>query len=334
MDARALKKIAGQFGGRKIVALGDYVADEFILGKASRISREAPVLILQYASRKVVLGGGGNAAHNLAALGARVAPVGMVGDDETGRDVVELLRQAGMDVSRMLVRRGYATPTKTRIMAGGDGQHSFQQQLIRVDRGEPGALPGEHEEAILRGLDEQLRDAAALVVSDYQYGALTPRVIEAINKWAARGDRIITVDSRFRMLSFRGVTAVTPNEPEVEEALGVRLDDREDRVRESAERILREVGCRAVLVTRGSRGMALLEEGKKAEFLPVVGSDEISDVTGAGDTVIAIFTLALACGAGFLEAAQLANIGGGIVVMKRGTATVSPGELTVALDRL
>ncbi|MBI3812209.1 MAG: bifunctional hydroxymethylpyrimidine kinase/phosphomethylpyrimidine kinase [Nitrospirae bacterium] len=333
MDAHRLRKIAKQFRGKTVMVLGDFVADEYILGKTSRISREAPVLILQYDSRQIVLGGAGNATNNLAALGATVIPIGMIGDDETGRDVTRHLKQLGINTSLLLVQRGRVTTTKTRIMAGGQHQHTSQQQVVRIDRGEFDSLPKGIEDIFLKSLDEKIDQVDALVVSDYQYGVLSPRVIEKVNQIAKRGRRIITVDSRYRMLSFHGVTAVTPNEPEVEEALGLRLDDREETVRSAGEQILKRVKSRAVLITRGSKGMALIESGRKAVFIPVFGTDEIADVTGAGDTVIVIFTLALACGATLKEAVHLANIGGGIVVMKRGTATVHPEELEAALGK-
>ena len=333
MDAQRLKKIARQFRGKKVMVLGDFVADEYILGKTARISREAPVLILQYASRQIVLGGAGNATANLAALGATAIPLGVIGDDETGRDVTRHLKQLGIDTSLLLVQRGRVTTTKTRIMAGGQHQHTSQQQVVRIDRGEFDSLPEEIEDLFLKALDEKIDQVDAMVVSDYQYGVLSPRMIEKVNRIAARGRRIITVDSRYRMLSFRGVTAVTPNEPEVEESLGIRLDDSEEAVRAAGEKILERVKSKAVLITRGSKGMALIESGRKAEFIPVFGTDEIADVTGAGDTVIVIFTLALAGGATLPEAAHLANIGGGIVVMKRGTATVNPDELESALRK-
>jgi len=333
MDAQRLKSIARQFAGKKVMVLGDFVADEYILGKTARISREAPVLILQFTSRHIVLGGAGNATNNLAALGAAVFPVGIIGDDETGRDVTGHLKSLGMDVSRLLVPRGRATTTKTRIMAGGQHQHTSQQQVVRIDRGEFEVNSKETDDHFITALDETMDHVDALVVSDYHYGVLSPRLIEKVNAMAAGGRRVITVDSRYRMLAFQGVTAVTPNEPEVEEALGIRLDDSEGAVREAGERVRERVRSRAVLITRGSKGMALIESGEKAEFIPVFGTDEIADVTGAGDTVIAIFTLALASGATLAEAAHLANIGAGIVVMKRGTATVGPDELEAALGR-
>jgi rfaE bifunctional protein kinase chain/domain len=333
METRRLRKIVEQFAGKKIMVLGDFVADEYILGKTSRISREAPVLILQYLSRQVVLGGAGNATNNLAALGATVVPMGVIGDDETGREVTRQLKRLGVDTALLRTQRDRVTTTKTRIMAGGRHQHTSQQQVVRIDRGEFDRVSDQTEAAFLMALDEEIPHMDALVISDYQYGVLSPRVIEKINQIAKRDSCIITVDSRYRMLSFRGVSAVTPNEPEVEEALGIRLSDEEAAVRAAGEQILERVQSRAVLITRGSKGMALIEQDGKAEFIPIYGTDEIADVTGAGDTVIVIFTLALASGATLLEAAQLANIGGGIVVMKRGTATVCREELEAALQK-
>lgn len=333
METRRLTKIVQQFADKKIMVLGDFVADEYILGKTSRISREAPVLILEYLSRQVVLGGAGNATNNLAALGAAVVPMGVIGDDETGREVMRQLKRLGVDTALLRVQRDHVTTTKTRVMAGGRHQHTSQQQVVRIDRGETNRVSERSEAAFLKALDEETPRMDGVVISDYQYGVLSPRVIEKVNQIVKRDSCLVVVDSRFRMLSFRGVTAVTPNEPEVEEALGIRLEDDEEAVRVAGERILDRVQSRAVLITRGSKGMALIEPGK-AEFIPIHGTDEIADVTGAGDTVIVIFTLALASGATLLEAAQLANVGGGIVVMKRGTATVSPEELKRALARV
>lgn len=332
IDVPRIREIVRRFPEKRVMVLGDFVADEYILGKTSRISREAPVLILKYASRQTVLGGAGNAAHNLAALGGKVLPVGAVGDDEAGREIAQQLKQCGMDTTRLLVEPDRPTTTKTRIMAGG--QHTSRQQVVRIDRGEPRAAACGSEDLFLRALQEEIDSVDALIVSDYDYGVLSPRVIEAVNRMAKGGERIITVDSRYRMTSFRNVTAVTPNEPEVEEAFGIRLGEGEDSLRIYGERILKELQCASVLITRGSKGMALFEPGGKAEFIPIVGSHEIADVTGAGDTVIGVLTLALACGASFREAAHLANIGAGVVVMKRGTATVSQGELILALNGL
>jgi rfaE bifunctional protein kinase chain/domain len=331
MDNRALRKIIGRFSGRRIMVLGDFVMDEYLFGTTSRISREAPVLILKYASRERVPGGAGNAARNLAALGAKVLPVGVVGDDEMGRELLRMLKRQNMDTTLLLLDRGRITSTKTRILAGGP--HTSKQQVVRLDREEPSPIPPEHETMILQVLEEELEGVDALLISDYNGGTLTPRVVDRINRLSQAGRKVVTVDSRYQMLKYRGVTAVTPNEPEVEEALGVKLNDNEQVLRSCGQKILDQVKPEAVLVTRGSKGMALFERNGKSHFLPIYGSDEIADVTGAGDTVISSFTLALTAGATMIQAAQLANVGGGIVVMKRGTATINPEELEAALSR-
>jgi rfaE bifunctional protein kinase chain/domain len=330
VNTRALKRLLPQFAGKTVGVVGDLVADEYLLGQTARISREAPVLILRYVSRELVAGGAGNAAANLAALGARVVPIGVVGDDPTGRDLESFLRGLGCDTGRIVVERDRLTTTKTRILAGG--HHTTRQQVIRIDRGEYDAVAPATEARILQALEELLPRCDALVVSDYQYGVISPAVIDWINTKAT--GRLVTVDSRYRLLQFRGVAAVTPNEEEVEAALDLRLNDDDAKVIDCARRILEQVGCRGVLVTRGSRGMALAESDGTTRLIPIFGGDEIADVTGAGDTVIAVFTLALAAGASMLEAAQLANVGGGLVVMKRGTATVTPDELAGALARI
>lgn len=331
MNIPRLKKILSGFADRKIMVLGDFVADEYLFGLTSRISREAPVLILRHVSKEIGLGGAGNAVNNLAVLGARVIPVGVVGEDEMGGELLRLLKRRGVDTRLLFVERGRDTTTKTRILAGGP--HTARQQVIRIDRGEYDHRSPKIEERVLQALDEQGDKVQALLVSDYQYGVLSPRVIEKVNAIAKEGRLVVTVDSRYRMLKFKNVTALTPNEPEVEEALGVRLDEREETLRAAGYRILQEVGSQAVLITRGSKGMALIMPDGSSHFIPVFGSHEISDVTGAGDTVIAIFTLALTTGASLLEAAQWANVGGGIVVMKRGAATASREELERALSK-
>ena len=325
-----LENILTEIPKRKIMVVGDLVADEYLYGKTTCISREAPVLVLRYDSKEVGLGGAGNAVNNLVSLGAEVIPVGVVGDDDMGRTLLRLMDERGIDTRRIVIETGQDTTTKTRILAGES--HTIRQQVIRIDRGEYDRSSSESERKILEALDELFEEVDAILVSDYQYGVLSPRVIERINTLAKKDRVIITVDSRHQMFKYKGITALTPNEPEVEEALGLRLGDDINILRTSAERILDEVGSKALLMTRGSKGIALFLSDRKLHQIPIFGSDEVADVTGAGDTVIAIFTLALTAGANFLEAAQLANIGGGIVVMKRGAATANLREIKRALE--
>jgi rfaE bifunctional protein kinase chain/domain len=316
------------FAGRRIAVVGDFIADEFIYGEIARVSREAPVLILNYDSTEIVPGGAGNAAGNAAALGGQVTAIGLVGRDETGRRLIATLGRRRVDVRRMLVPASYRTPTKTRILAGGI--HSAKQQVVRIDRASDGAVDDRSRERFALRVLEAAAAADALLVSDYGSGLVTPALI------AAARDRmklpLVLVDSRYGLLRFKGMTACTPNESEVEQALGVRIGDNPRVLERAGRELLARTRSRAVLVTRGSRGMALFEPDRKTVHIPIVGSDQIADVTGAGDTVIATMTLALAAGGTFEEAAHLANHAGGLVVMKRGTATVTAGELKRAVQ--
>jgi rfaE bifunctional protein kinase chain/domain len=328
IDARRLRASVERFPGKTVLVLGDLIADEYIYGKPTRISREAPVLILRYDSREIRLGGAANASHNVHTLGARVIPIGLVGDDAAGAELLGWFRSVGIPTDGILVTGDRPTPVKTRIMAGGS--QSTRQQLVRVDREPVDPVGPDLEGALLEQLQSWRSRVDAILLSDYAYGVVTPRLLEAALDRSAPPGQIITADSRYDLLRFRGVTAAAPNEPEVEGLVGYPLDD-EPAVEKAGRQLLERLSARLLLVTRGSRGMALLEREGPATFLPIHGSDEIADVTGAGDTVISTFTLALAAGAPPLEAAWLANVAGGLVVMKRGTATVTRGELLGSL---
>ncbi len=325
-QARLLELI-GRFRGRRIVVVGDLIADEFIYGEISRISREAPVMILRFEGKETHPGGCGNAAANLAALGAEVAVLGVVGRDAEGRAVLRALRRWGVDVSAVSALSHYQTPTKTRILAGS--VHSTRQQVIRLDREPNAPIPSDVLREFVERVEAFAASADGVILSDYHYGFVHPLLVRAMRRLARRG-LLVTVDSRHRLLELGGFTSATPNQSEVEEICGQHLDDLP--ALERAGRLLhRRLKLRALLITRGKEGMSLFQDGEPVVHLPVVGSQEPVDVTGAGDTVIATYTLALASGASFLEAAHLANHAGGIVVMKRGTATVSSEELRAAL---
>ena len=322
-DSQRLAAHVARFPSAKVLLVGDLVADEFVYGEISRVSREAPVLILRYESTETVPGGAGNAASNVAALGGTVALVSAVGRDRTGRSTLLALRGRGVDTTGVLAVAGRATPTKTRILAGL--AHSLRQQVIRVDR--------EPEELAIDSVDERLaekvRERAAwadvVVVSDYNYGAAGPRVLDAVRETASRGVPVL-VDSRFRLAQFAGLTSATPNEAELEEIAGVPLVT-DSAVVEAGARVAERYGFDALLVTRGSQGMLLFERGREPARVPVIGPREAIDVTGAGDTVMATYALGVASGATFLDAAYLAAHTAGLVVMKRGTATVARDEL-------
>jgi rfaE bifunctional protein kinase chain/domain len=322
----AYQRVIKRFSRMRALVVGDLIADEFIYGQIDRVSREAPVLILGYSATEVVPGGAGNAANNVAALGARVAIVGVVGQDSVGTRLIEALPRSAR--TRSLVRpSGYVTPVKTRILAGG--VHSAKQQVVRIDRA-GGPLTPHAERQFDARLARALPKADVVIVSDYGSGLVTPARWQRVLAAATRKPAHVLVDSRYGLTSFEGMTACTPNESEVEALLGVRIGDDRAVLERAGRTLLDRLRCRAVLITRGSRGMALFEPGRPTDHIPIVGSDQVTDVTGAGDTVLATFALGLAAGATFGEAARLANYAGGLVVMKRGTATVSAAELLEA----
>ncbi len=322
-----LKRILEDFKNKKIIVVGDFIADLYVYSLASRVSREAPVLILKYEGERVVLGGGANALNNVRSLGAKAIPVGFVGDDQEGRQLVSVMRDLGIDTNYVFPIPGRTTVTKMRILAGS--HHTVKQQVLRLDK-EPGDGVEDHYKRLLFDALECLTDVAdAVLISDYGYGTIDGEVLDFLKeKFDAR---IITADSRYNLLDFKDITAVTPNEPEAAAALGLKKVD-DSNIVEAGKRLLELTGNEAVLITRGRKGMALFEREGSVHFIDIYGTDEVADVTGAGDTVIATFTLALACGATFYEAAKLANYAGGIVVMKSGTATVSQGELLKAVE--
>src|SRR5579864_2555668 len=330
-EGERLRKIVEAFPKITVTVLGDMVADEFVFGEISRVSREAPVLILKHRDRAVVPGGGANAANNLADLGVNVLPVGIVGDDEPGRLLLKYFRHKRIAVSGVLKDKTYTTVTKTRIQAGMT--HTARQQVVRIDR-EPQESPNSHQTRELYLAARNYAHASdALLVSDYGYGAATPAIVTALREKGKLGSVPIVLDSRYRMLQYVGVTAATPNEPEVEESLGIRIGQDWNKLLAAGEQLMGHMKLQSLLITRGRDGMVAFNHQHKPLDIPIFGSDQVTDVTGAGDTVIASFTAALAAGATTEEAAQLANYAGGIVVMKRGTATVSREELLHALDQ-
>ena len=331
IDPGRLLTLVDSFAKTRVVVFGDLIVDEFIYGALSRVSREAPVLILDYDSTDIVPGGAGNAASNVARLGGSPRAIGVAGRDEAGRRLMEVMRRH-VNVGGVIRPARYRTPTKTRILAGG--VHSAKQQVVRIDR----ATRPSYSEADRRVVESRLAracaNADALLVSDYGTGLVTPATVARARARLSRrsGARPpVLVDSRYALLGFRGLTACTPNESEVEHLLGVRIGENITVLERAGRELLTRTNGRAVLVTRGSRGMALFERDRPTVHIPIFGSDQIADVTGAGDTVIATMTLSLAAGATFHEAARLANYAGGLVVMKRGTATVSADELREAI---
>lgn len=325
-------KIVRLFPRVSVTALADLVADEFVFGEIARVSREAPVLILKHRERTVVPGGGANAVMNLASLGVKVLPVGVVGDDEPGELLLANFREKKIPTEGITRLRGHVTTTKTRILAGMS--HTSRQQVVRIDR-EPTLIAEGHAALpkIVKATREFADASQALLVSDYGYGAATPQLLTKIKSKGWPKEKPITLDSRYRMLEYAGATAATPNEPEVEEALQIKIGADSRRLFSAGEQLMSHMSLKSLVITRGRDGMVAFERGAEPLAIPIFGSDQVVDVTGAGDTVIATFTAALAAGASTADAAWLANFAGGIVVMKRGTATVSSAELLAAIDQ-
>jgi rfaE bifunctional protein kinase chain/domain len=343
------------------------VLDEFASCEISRVSREAPVLILRHRRTEAYPGGAANAVNNLADLSARVIPVGVLGTDAGGRALLDHFRRKRINTSGIITARNWLTTTKTRFLAGWT--HTTEQQVLRVDREPIEALDDKLQAAVERKARPLAKQADAVLISDYGLGAATPALVRKLSA------KRIMLDSRYRLREYAAakITAATPNEAELEAAYAVqigsnmrKLDELDERalrkLDELGERALHELGLEALVVTRGKDGMAVFENGKhradgrgngsriegrgafgshrsafhgnrRARHIPIYGSDAPVDVTGAGDTVIAVFTLAVAAGASYFEAAHLANYAGGIVVMKRRTATVTRAELEAVLRR-
>ena len=318
----SLKEYIQRFSSIRMAVIGDFIADEFIHGATSRISREAPVLVLDFIRREIIPGGGGNAAMNAAALGGNVWAIGVLGADVAGEELRQAMERRRIDTGLLLTDSERLTPTKTRIMAGG--RNTKRQQVIRVDHEKKLDLSEKIESQMVREVERMVDDGLdALLISDYGLGVATKGTKEAIQ--ALSGELIVTVDSRYAGDSFPGVTAITPNEEEVEGLLGYWPD--EDRLDEAGASLLEKTGAQAVVITRGDMGMSLFEGESPRVDIPIYGSDQVLDVTGAGDTVIAAFTLSLAAGASMHEAAEIANRAAGLAVMKAGTTVVESHEL-------
>jgi D-glycero-beta-D-manno-heptose-7-phosphate kinase len=326
---RLLRRIDAM-AGQPVPMLVDLVADLFITGVPKRISREAPVLILSYQGERLAPGGGANAVANVAALGGRPLPLGVVGDDAHGRQLLAALAALGVAVAGVRVRPGYRTPTKVRILGGG--KHSIKQQIVRYDIEEALALAAadrRHFGDVLDGWAAELGPLRAAVLSDYGYGAVEPGLLPRLRAALGPGATVVG-DSRYRLHEFAGLDGATPNEEEAEALFGGEIGDDSDRLEEAGRTLRERLGARFLLITRGGRGMSLFRAGTSAH-LPVSGTDQVADVTGAGDTVIGTFALALAAGADPLEAALLADYAGGVVVTKMGTATLTAEELRRAV---
>jgi rfaE bifunctional protein kinase chain/domain len=315
--------------GKRILVLGDVVADELVVGVPQEIAREAPVLVLRHAESSILPGGATNVAANAAALGAQVEVCGVVGDDQTGRQLIQALQESGLGCEGVMVDPSRPTTTKTRIFAGGT-QQLVQQLLLRLDRVDRRPVAGGVMDEMAAYLARTLPEIDALMISDYENGVIHPGLIAASLPRAVDLGRLVAVDSHGDLLRFRGAHLFTPNQPEAEATLGRPLTALSD-LESGGRRLLTELSAQAVLITRGREGMTLVARETAATHLPATPGVTAVDPTGAGDTVAATFILAAAAGATLLEAAQLANLAAAVVVARMGTATASADDLLAAI---
>jgi len=323
-----LLNIIRRFPERKLLIVGDSIADKFLTGSIARVSREAPVFILRHESTETVPGGAANCALNLAALGANVSLISIAGNDEAGEALRHKLSAAGVNVDGLVLSDKVQTTTKVRILAGH--AHAAKQQVIRVDYEDAPLRDTSLRESLNALLKSALHAADAVIISDYNYGLIDEPAVELVREGQRTKNIPVLVDSRFRLADFSGFTAATPNQDEVEQVLGQSITSL-TQLESLASRLKEQLQYQALLVTRGSHGMMLLTDDDLPLHIPAVGAQAV-DGTGAGDTVIATFALALASGASFVDAAHLANHGGGLVVMKRGTASISAAELEYSIN--
>ena len=322
-DHAKLKKAVAGLAGKKVLVVGDLMVDHYIWGKVSRISPEAPIPVVHVGEETWRLGGAANVAANLAALGAKVALVGVVGKDATGRHLRSLLEEKGIDSSAIIEDESRPTIQKTRVIA----QH---QQVVRVDREKSAWLDAKVREALIEKALAAAKGADAILFSDYAKGVLTQPVAAKLIELGRAQGSVLSVDPKPANIGlFKGASIITPNQGEAQAASGITMDS-EAHVEEAGRKLLKDLECKAVLITRGEHGMSLFENGQPTTHI-ATRAQEVFDVTGAGDTVISTLTLALAAGASYADAAYLANAAAGIVVGEVGVAAVSPAQLEGAL---
>jgi len=318
------QNIDSLFATKRVMIIGDLVADQYLNGTIARVSREAPVFILRHDETTTLPGAAANAAANVASLGGTPILIGVVGTDSNGELLCDALEKSAVNTDAVISNGSFTTTTKLRVLAGQP--HAVHQQVIRIDYENQAEFPAAVRQRIIESIAQGGESADAIIISDYNYGVADESVFEAAKQLAAKRGIPIVVDSRFRLRDFAGATAATPNQEEVEQILGKGFTP------DAVKQLCGQLGYRALLVTNGSKGMQVIESNGSTCQIDAVGSLDPVDVTGAGDTVIAAFALGLASGLDFAEAARVANHAGGLVVMKKGTATVKASELTASLE--
>ena len=315
--------------GRRVLVVGDVFLDEYISGRAARLSREAPIPVLEFAGRRYLPGGAANPSSNIVALGGTAYQVGVIGDDEAGRTLLAKLKEAGIDATAVVTDPSRPTTTKTRIVS--QGSLRFPQQLARIDHLDRRPVAGGVEKAIVAHLEALVPQVDAVLISDYRTGVASEAVVAAALRLARQHTKLATVDSQGNLHKFAGFDLVKCNQREAEAVLGRSLSSEGD-FQQAQQQLLAELEVQAILITRGPDGMSLLGSDQPYAHIPAANVSQVFDVTGAGDTVIAVATLALAAGLDLLSATHLANFAAGLVVRKLGNATATPGELAWAIE--
>src|SRR5213595_605379 len=327
-----LRSLIEGFSGKRVLVIGDMVADEYLRGRPTRIAREAPVLILELDEERTIPGGAANVAVNVCTLGAEVFLAGVVGDDLPGQQLRRAISELGMHQEGLFTDKTRPTSTKTRILAGSP--QIVQQQVVRIDRVDTSEVREPCKQQMIDYIQHVLPSMDAIVLADYENGVISPDIIQSCIPLARELNKVIVVDSHGSLFRFQGVTALTPNQPEAELALGSTITSQAD-LEEAGQRLLDGSHAKSVLITRGGEGMSLFEIDKPPLHLPIHRLDhgiEVVDTNGAGDTVAATFTLALVAGASFAESAYLANAAAALVVRRLGCASNTPEELMSAIS--
>ena len=316
----------------KVLVIGDLAMDEMIYGDAERISREAPVLILQHSYTKLILGGASNAAHNVSTLnGNQVSVIGVMGEDYQAGQLIETFKEAGIDTRYVIKDKTRKTTTKTRI--SGSISTSITQQIVRLDRQTNSPISEKTEEKVLRNIEKAIPHHDAVILSDYHIGTLTPRIINRSIELANKYNKIIVVDAQRNLQNYKNVTSMTPNLPDTQKSVGFDIVD-EKTLQRAGDKLLFDTEEKFILITCGADGMFVAEPNKKYTKIPVFNKSEVFDVTGAGDTVTAVYTLALAAGADAVYAALIGNVAASLVVRQFGCATTTVEELLAAVEKL
>lgn len=328
-DLNKLKDLIKRLNNAKILVIGDLALDEMVYGDTERISREAPVLILQHTHTKHILGGASNAAHNVSKInGGKVSVIGVVGDDYQADDLRNAFKEANIDCSGLITDKERKTITKTRI--SGSCSHSITQQIVRIDRQTNAPISKETENKLIQQIANLIPEHDAIILSDYHIGTLSDNVIKTVIETAKKCNKKVIVDAQKDLNRYGGVYSMTPNLPDTQKHVQMFLNTKEDFIK-AGNKILEETNAECILITCGSEGMVVIEKQGKYTHIPVFNKSRVFDVTGAGDTVTATYSLALAVGAEPVYAAIIGNIAAGIVIKQFGCATTNIEEILSAM---